>query len=245
MINIFNFETAHHYGDAFPSLLKCRYKEFVGRQQYEVPSFNGMEYDQYDTPAAIYFAWKDGKGKVNAGMRAVPTSRPYMIKDLWPHTVKHVELPENPKIWEITRFFIDREIHAEQRREAHGEILCALLEFAIHCGITNYIGTAPPTLWNHTFRRCGWPAQTVGDETDIRFSEKIQTCMMDVSTDVLESVRQTMGISTTFQSNLALLDKNGLMCGNEPDRGLETKAQEAPVRRGLVRANGVPLQAIC
>ena len=194
MITIFNFETAHEHGDVLPQMLKFRHDEFVLRQGYEVPTFNGMEYDQYDTPAAVYVIWQDGESKVRAGMRILPTNRPYMIKEIWPQTVREGDLPESPLVWEATRFFVDRKMEPDMRQRAHGKILCAMLEFALRYGISDFIATAPPRLWHYTFRRCGWPAAPAGEITEIGFTEKIQTCVMPVSEDVLTDVRRIMGI---------------------------------------------------
>lgn len=205
MIDALNFETAHRYGDALPALLRCRYKEFVARQKYDVPVYNGMEYDQYDTPAAVYLTWKDGQGAVRAGIRILPTARPYMIQELWPQTVQYMPMPCARDFWEVTRFFIDRSLDPVVRQQAHGEILCALLEFALHHDIARYIGIAPPKLWVHTFRKCGWPANPAGDVVDIGFSEKVQACVMDVSRATLENVRATMKVSRAVISCMEIL----------------------------------------
>jgi acyl homoserine lactone synthase len=205
MIEALNIETAHRYNDTLPMLLKCRYNEFILRQKYAVPSYNKMEYDQYDTPAAVYFAWKDEEGGIKAGMRIHPTDRPYMIKDMWPQALHYIDLPNSQTIWEMTRFFVDSSIVAgPMRRQAHGELLCALLEFALYHGITNYIGIAPPVLWDFTYRRCGWPAKAAGKVIDIGFTEKVQVCILDVSQDILEKVRATMNIKGTTLSCLPL-----------------------------------------
>ncbi len=131
MIEALNFETAHLFGDALPTLLKLRYREFVERLKYDVPTYNGMEYDQYDTPAAVYFVWRDGSGNIRAGSRISPTNRPYMIKDLWPQTVQYSPIPSSPYIWEATRLFIDKDMDRDMRQRAHGQILIAYLEFAL------------------------------------------------------------------------------------------------------------------
>ena len=159
MIDVFNVATSHMYGDTLRRLHECRYREFVQRHKYEVPVYNGMEYDQYDTPAAVYFTWKDNAGAIRSGLRIVPTTRPYMIGDMWPKTVESIALPREPETWEATRFFVDKSSDAALRHSAHGHILSALLEFGLHYGITRYIATAPPKLWDYTFRRCGWPVE--------------------------------------------------------------------------------------
>ncbi len=204
MIEALNIETAHLYGDALPSLLKQRYCEFVERLKYDVPTYNRMEYDQYDTPAAVYFIWRDSAGKVRAGSRISPTNRPYMIRDLWPDAVKYSELPSSPRVWEVTRLFIDKSLSPEMRRAAHGEMLCAYHEFAQQNGITNYIGVAPPGLWKYTFLKCGWPVEFVGDTLDIGYSEKIIAGMVETTADILENVQRTMGINYSVLATLEL-----------------------------------------
>ena len=194
MITVFNTETAHQYGDEYPAMLKCRYREFVRRSGYEVPTYNGMEYDQYDTPAAVYLTWRDEHQNLRAGIRMKPTNRAYMIRDLWPQTVKDVEIPDSSTIWEVSRLFVERDMPSDLRHQAHGEILCGLLEFGLHHGVTDYIAIASPHLWQHTFRKCGWPATPIRPVVDIGYSEKVQTCMMRVCEDFLRNVQNTMDI---------------------------------------------------
>jgi N-acyl-L-homoserine lactone synthetase len=200
MIEVFNLETAHLYGDALPTLLKMRHREFVERLNYNVPTYNRMEYDQYDTPAAVYFVWRDDDGNIRAGTRISPTNRPYMIRDLWPQTVEFSELPSNQRVWEATRLFIDKELDKAARHVAHGQILCAYLEFALRYNVAQYIGTAPPGLWKYTFLKCGWPVEFVGNATDIGYSEKIITGMMPVSDEILQCVREQMGVTNSVLS---------------------------------------------
>ena len=99
MIEALNFENAYRYGDTLPVLLRMRYGEFVERLKYEVPSYNGMEYDQHDTLAAVYLIWRDEAGKIQAGSRISPRNRPYMI----PNLVEFIDVPCSPRVWEITR----------------------------------------------------------------------------------------------------------------------------------------------
>jgi acyl homoserine lactone synthase len=194
MIESLNIETCHLHGDALPSLLRVRYREFVERLKYDVPNYNRMEYDQYDTPAAVYFVWRDENNIIRAGSRISPTNRPYMLKDLWPQAVTQISLPSTPKIWEVTRLFVDKTLSQEQRQKAHGEMLCAYFEFAEQNNITNYIGVAPPGLWKYTFLRCGWPVEFVGDILDIGYIEKIVAGMVSTAPDIQENVRKTMKI---------------------------------------------------
>lgn len=204
MIEALNFENAYRHGDALPVLLRMRYGEFVERLKYEVPNYNGMEYDQYDTPAAVYLIWRDAAGNIQAGSRISPTNRPYMIRDLWPNSVQTTDLPSSPRVWEITRFFVGKHLPDDLRRRAHGELLCAYLEFGQYHGITSYIGTAPPRLWKHTLIKYGWPVEFLGEVTDVGFAEKIRSGLMRVSAEILANVRRTAGIAWPVLPDLDL-----------------------------------------
>src|SRR5436190_10638472 len=48
------WENAHLHGEAWISHHRLRYRIFVERQGWAVPTYNGLEYDEFDTPAARY-----------------------------------------------------------------------------------------------------------------------------------------------------------------------------------------------
>jgi acyl homoserine lactone synthase len=94
MIHCINHRTWQHFGGALASQFQLRYQMLVDAQYWEVGRFQGMEYDQYDTPAATYLVWQDRDGTVRGSVRVVPTDRPYMLKDLWPDMVETCPLPQ-------------------------------------------------------------------------------------------------------------------------------------------------------
>ena len=79
MIDAISLETAHLLGDALPSAHRLRHRIFIGRQKYAVPSHRGMEWDQFDTPAAVYMLWAYQRvfhGEVDDDNRTFPEIRP-------------------------------------------------------------------------------------------------------------------------------------------------------------------------
>lgn len=213
MIEFFNWETMHRHGSAFPDLLKLRYSLFICEMDYAVPSYKDMEYDQYDTPAAVYVVWRDEEGRVRGGRRLVPTCVPYMIKDLWGEAISGIKIPESPDIWEATRVVLDARLSGEQRKRARGELMCSILEFALTMGISAYIGVAEPEFWKFTFDRFGWQPEKIGPETTIRSrssepyrEECIQACRMPVSPEILAAVRAKTNIADPLFVDQGLLD---------------------------------------
>jgi N-acyl-L-homoserine lactone synthetase len=139
MIDAITFETAHLLGDALPSMYRLRHRVFVERKHYDVPNYRGMEWDQFDTPAAVYLLWRDADLQVRGMMRLIPTTFPYMIKELWPDLVDSGEFPSRPDVWEITRFGVDKDLDPETRKRACAELVCALFEFGVTSGIREYL----------------------------------------------------------------------------------------------------------
>ncbi len=144
MIDAITLENAHLLGGALPSAHRLRYRIFVERQKYATPHARGMEWDQFDTPLSVYLLWRDEYGEARGVARLLPTTHPYMIKELWSHVVPGYALPSAPDVWESTRFGVDRRLGA-RRRQVFGELVAALYEYALANGITSYV-TLTPTI---------------------------------------------------------------------------------------------------
>jgi acyl homoserine lactone synthase len=165
MIDAFSFETAHLLGNILPEILRLRHKIFVESQNYQVPQFNGMEYDQFDTPAAMYFVWRDFSGKARAVARLIPTTQAFMIGELWPGLVAGSELPRRSDVWEVTRLGLDPDLTADQRRQAVGELVCALGEFALRQGISSYLFVTHPRIMKSVLAGAGCTVEFLGPST--------------------------------------------------------------------------------
>jgi len=189
-VNIKNF---HVYGDVYPQLLRLRYKQFKERQAYDVPVFEDMEYDQYDTPATTYLVRLDDDGQLVGTSRLVPTTNPYMLKDLWPDMVDG-DLPCSPAVWEGTRICIDKGLAPELRDRVKWEIVLGYLEFGLANGIERYIGVMQNLIWSRVFMQSGWGAEFLGAE---RMIDHIRTRagQVLVSEEALARVRARTGIA--------------------------------------------------
>jgi len=193
MIHCINHRTWQHFGGALASQFQLRYQMLIDAQYWEVGRFQGMEYDQYDTPAATYLVWQDRQGTVRGSVRTVPTDRPYMLKDLWPDMVETCPLPQSLSVWEATRFCVDRSLPEEMRRQVKHELVCAFLEFGLKNDIRQMIGVMPPKLWQSVFINAGWDIEFVGKEKTLE-KDTIIAGLMPISLAVLEKVRKTTGI---------------------------------------------------
>ncbi len=207
MIIAASIENAHLYGDVIPSIFRLRHQGFKQRQNYDVPYFKDMEYDAYDTPATTYLAWRDDDDVVRGCTRLFPTTRPYMIEEIWPHSLQNMTPPKSPYIWEASRFCIDKELPAQVRKKVHGELLCAFQEFGLQSNVDWMIGVMTPPIWRAVFINAGWPIEFLGDVLELGPREKIVTGKMKISKKVLHSVQEKFSIFNPVLAPIVYTDK--------------------------------------
>jgi len=200
MIDCLNITNAHHYGDAMASQHRLRHRVFIERQDYKVPSWQGMEYDQFDTPAAHYLVWRDHFGEVRAVSRLSPTSRPYMLQEVWPDKVSELDLPHSDTIWEGTRFGVDRDLSPRTRVKIIREMVVAYAEFAEMNGIEAYIGVMPIGILRSVYARNGWPVENIGPVW-IQDGVRLGAARLPVSPEITQMIRDKTGLHYNILSS--------------------------------------------
>jgi N-acyl-L-homoserine lactone synthetase len=131
MIEMFTWTTAHRFQDAMASQARLRFQVFVHARGLQHLHYDGLEYDEFDTPSAVYLVWRDANFAVRGLIRLLRTDRPYMLKNYWPWLVTARSLPEASDVWEMTRVCVDRTVEPELRRMILPELLSAAKEFFI------------------------------------------------------------------------------------------------------------------
>lgn len=152
MIEMFSLATAHLFQDALASQARLRYRVFVVERELPHSHFNDLEFDEFDTPAAVYLVWRDEQRIVRGVVRLLRTDRPYMMKSYWPELARN-ELPSSDKIWEVTRVCVDRSVSSSVRQMILPKLLCAIEEFFADVGATGMIGVTRAHLLSHFVRR--------------------------------------------------------------------------------------------
>lgn len=153
MIESFSIATAHLFQDSFASQARLRHDVFVVRRGLDHPSYDGLEFDEFDTPAAKYLVWRDDARIVRGLARMLPTTRPYMLKNYWPNLVASGQLPDSPGIFEVTRVCVDKTVEPNLRRKIFPELLCAIQEELQSVGGIGMIGVTREHLLAHFIRR--------------------------------------------------------------------------------------------
>jgi acyl homoserine lactone synthase len=121
-------------------MYRLRAKVFKDQMGWNVPVMSGMEIDGYDALDPHYMMISESSNGVRGCWRALPTEGPYMLKDTFPELLYGQAAPEDPKIWELSRFAIEADgpqgfgfsrISLDALRE--------IFKFGVQMGIERYV----------------------------------------------------------------------------------------------------------
>ncbi|MGI9488265.1 MAG: acyl-homoserine-lactone synthase [Geminicoccaceae bacterium] len=195
-IQMVTWGNAHQCGEAWISHHRLRHRLFVQRLGWDVPTHEEFEYDQFDTPAAVYLLWCDEHGHARGAVRLIPTTRPYMIKELWPDMAGDTELPSNAQTWEATRLGVDRDLSPALRRRVLGELIVACLEFGMAHGLNEFLCVMPVAILKGVLARSGCAVELLGCSKKMA-GHDVAAARVPVSHEILDQVRQRRDIPET------------------------------------------------
>jgi N-acyl-L-homoserine lactone synthetase len=172
-----SFTNLHNHGDLFANMLRARHETFIQQAKWDLPQADGMEYDQYDTPASRWIAVHEF-GEVLAGIRLTPTTTKcgvysYMIRDAQrglldtiPSDLLFEEAPVAQHIWESSRIFVSHRVPAKSRMRVQMNLINEMTLSARALGATAVIGLIPESgpRWG---RRVGLDIDVIGRVMDI------------------------------------------------------------------------------
>lgn len=153
-VTTLSFENLHNHGELFANMLRARHKTFIEHRNWDLPEANGMEFDQYDTPASRWVAVHEF-GQVLAGVRLTPTTArcgiySYMIRDAQlglldsiPNDLLFEEAPVASHVWESSRVFVSESVPAKLRLRVQCSLIDEMVRSARELGATSLIGIVP------------------------------------------------------------------------------------------------------
>lgn len=184
-----SFQNMHQHGDLFVNLLRARRTSFIVKNNWRLPEAEGMEFDQYDTPASRWIAVHEN-GEVLAGVRLTPTTArvgmyTYMIRDAQrgmlesiPSDLMDFEAPVDPKIWEASRIFVSNAVPARLRKKVQGDLMYEMIRTARSLGAQKIIAFGP-AVWPRWIGRLGLKATPAGPIMELD-GVRVQVAVMDL-----------------------------------------------------------------
>lgn len=147
--------------DALRSMFIARKEVFVDLLKWDLPTIDGtFEVDQFDDPYAQYLILMGDGGQHKASARLLPSTRSHILGNLYPQLCE-APVPQGNEIFEITRFCLDRNQNAVERRSFRNQLVTAIAEHAIRSGIKIYTGVAE-FAWFQQIRAFGWDCENLG-----------------------------------------------------------------------------------
>ena len=171
-----SFSNLHDHGPLFTDLLRARHRTFIEQARWDLPEADGMEFDQYDTPASRWVAVHE-RGRVMAGVRLTPTTHrcgcySYMIRDAQlglldaiPSNLLDGEAPIAPHIWESSRVFVCDDVPAGMRMRVQMQLIGEMVKSARELGATSVLGLIPASS-PRLARRVGLDCEVAGPVLD-------------------------------------------------------------------------------
>ena len=86
------------------SVERYRYRVFVEMLGWQLDTPPGLERDQFDHAGTLYLAARDAHQSVVGTARLLPTTRPYLLGDVFPQLMGGAAPPKDPLVWELSRF---------------------------------------------------------------------------------------------------------------------------------------------
>lgn len=102
-------ETSLDASRRLEGMFRLRHEVFKERLDWEVGSQSGRERDLFDDLDPVYIVCEED-GDVLGSWRLLPTTKPYMLKDVFPELLYGMPAPEAPDVWEISRFAVSKRV---------------------------------------------------------------------------------------------------------------------------------------
>lgn len=183
-----------HHPHLLDNMHRLRHEVFHEKLGWQVTSVNGREVDHYDDLNPTYMVSSDSRGHVEGTWRLLPTSGPYMLKDLFPQLLRNEKAPECNNIWEISRFAVSPRNEYSRKQanlnEVSFEMIRAAYDFAVAQGITHYVFATSVAL-ERVFRTLGLPIYRFGDQKAQRIGKVLSVgCWIDVNDQFRRAVHR-------------------------------------------------------
>ncbi len=157
-------------------MFELRHEVFAVRLGWDVETHDGQERDTFDDlPQAKYIIAKSEQNDVDACWRLLPTSGPYMLKDTFPQLLGDTPAPQDPAVWELSRFAVATNRVATSAA-SFGPITQNLLaesaRYALANGITKYL-TVTTLPVERLMRHSGLSMSRVGQPVQVGIAKAV------------------------------------------------------------------------
>lgn len=176
------------------ALAQYRHQVFVEQLGWKLPCVEDrFERDQYDRQDTIYIVAHDESGSICGCARLLPTTRPYLLRDLFPFLLAtDMPAPVSDDVWELSRFAASAAnvdpaaLGDENTSWAVRPMLASVVECAAKLGARRLIGVTFLSM-ERLFRRIGVHAHRAGPAQRID-GRMVVACWIDIDSQTLAAL---------------------------------------------------------
>lgn len=193
MIIIVDGLNKDRYSNLLDEMYALRARVFGDRLGWDVEITDGKEIDQFDALDPAYVIGVNDEGRVVSCVRALQTTGPHMLSDVFSDILDGEAPLRSATLWESTRFCVDTEIldRGESRDSvsyATCELMVGSLEYAKNSGISDIVTVIDPVM-NRVLKRSGCAPYDYVGSTKPMGKVRAMAALLDCSDERIESVR--------------------------------------------------------
>lgn len=88
----------------YTKVARYRHRVFVEQLGWDLQALGNTEQDQFDRDDTIYVISRDECGDITGCARLLPTTRPYLLGEVFPQLLNGMPVPKSAEVWELSRF---------------------------------------------------------------------------------------------------------------------------------------------
>ncbi|TGD43915.1 autoinducer synthase [Pseudotabrizicola sediminis] len=206
MIIIVDALNKDRFGDLLDEMFKLRARVFGDRLGWEVEITNGREIDQFDRLDPAYVIGLDDEGHVVSCVRALQTTGPHMLSDVFQVLLDGEPPLRSATLWESTRFCVDTQRLCRDGNTmkavsmATCELMIGSLEYARRSGISDIITVIDPVVNRVLKRSDNAPYDYVGSTKQMG-KVPAMAALLDCTEERINRVRAFAGITHDVFAN--------------------------------------------
>ncbi|EPX78418.1 acyl-homoserine-lactone synthase [Salipiger mucosus] len=198
MILVVDGLNRHRYTKLLDQMFELRARVFRDRLGWDVKVEDGKEIDEFDALDPAYILGLNDEGRVVACVRALQTTGPHMLSDVFSAILDGEPPLRSATIWESTRFCVDTDV-LDRGTSRHSvsfatcELMVGALEYSRDAGITDIVTVIDPIM-NRVLKRsdCA-PYDYLGSTTPMGKTSAM-AALLDCTDERIDRVRAFAGI---------------------------------------------------
>ena len=168
-------DQSSHSTQALEGMFRLRHEVFKERLNWDVGSIAGRERDVFDDLDPVYIVCEE-EGEVLGSWRLLPTTGPYMLKNVFPELLHGTPAPEAKNVWEISRFAVSKRVTGNESlgtvKSVTNTLLDELFKFASRRNIERIVAVSD-IRFERILKRAGLLTQRYGPPLQIGVTKAV------------------------------------------------------------------------